>query len=204
MRLLRALMALQASKGAVSDADLEALAHSEGVPLYRLEGLRSFYPVFREQAGAPVQVQVCRDVDCRMAGGAGHCASIRNALIDSEHIEISEVSCIGLCDQAPAAMINDRPIGGTVDEIRDYATGAHALPEADPQARSWPTDPYESPSTHYDGFRRLLAESNPEAIIQPLKDADLRGLGGSSEERRVGRECALLIGLCWYLQKCCV
>jgi NADH:ubiquinone oxidoreductase subunit F (NADH-binding) len=173
-------MALQASKGAVSDADLEALAHSEGVPLYRLEGLRSFYPVFREQAGAPVQVQVCRDVVCRMAGGDRHCASIRNALSDSDSIEVSEVSCIGLCDQAPAAMINDSPVGGTVDEIRDYATGARALPEAGSQVRSWPTNPYESVHTHYDGFRRLLADKNPDAIIQTLKDAGLRGLGGAA------------------------
>src|SRR5690625_6083365 len=123
MRLLRVLMALQASKGAVGDADLEVLARREGVPLHHLEGLRSFYPVFREQAGAPVQVQVCRDVVCRLASGADRCQQVRLALRGRADVEVTEVSCIGLCDQAPAVMLDEQPLGGSLHDLCAYIEG---------------------------------------------------------------------------------
>lgn len=180
MRLLKALMALQAARGEVSDADLVELARSEGVPLHRLEGLRSFYPVFRRQAGAPLQVQVCRDVVCRLAGGSGHCQNIRDALRGRTDIEVTEVSCLGLCDQAPAAMINHQPVSGAADEIRDYALGVHQPPAAGAVIHSWPSDPYASVEARYGALRALLTDGNPDAVIQALKDAGLRGLGGAA------------------------
>ncbi|HEX5515718.1 MAG TPA: NAD(P)H-dependent oxidoreductase subunit E, partial [Gammaproteobacteria bacterium] len=180
MRLLKALMALQAARGEVGDADLEELARSEGVPLHRLEGLRSFYPIFRRQAGAPVQVQVCRDAVCRMAGGSGHCRNIQDALHRRADIEVTEVSCLGLCDQAPAAMINHQPVSGTVDEIRDYALGVRQPLTAATTMRRWPSDPYAAVGARYGALRTLLTDGDPDAVVQALKDAGLRGLGGAA------------------------
>lgn len=182
MRLLRTLMALQESQGAVSDEALRELSRAENVPLYRLEGLRSFYPVFREEPGAPVQVHVCRDVVCRMAGGASHCSEVREALSNREDVEVVEVSCLGQCDHAPAAAINDKPVEGSPEDIRDYVTGARPMPEepTTPSRASWPGDPYEGPGEHYGILRELVAGGNPDDVIQALKDSGLRGLGGAA------------------------
>ncbi|MEX0732413.1 MAG: NADH-ubiquinone oxidoreductase-F iron-sulfur binding region domain-containing protein [Aquisalimonadaceae bacterium] len=182
MRLLKALMALQESSGAVTDASLRELARAENVPLYRLQGLRSFYPVFRKEPGAPVQVQVCRDVVCRMAGGADHCHQVRAALSDRQDVEVTEVSCLGLCDQAPATAINEHPVQGTAARIRACATGDQPLPDAPmpDQAERGLTDPYRAAEEHYGSVRDLIDAGSPDAVIQALKDAGLRGLGGAA------------------------
>ncbi len=80
MELLTRMMELQESHGAVTDGHLRELSREMGIPLYRLEGLRGFYPVFRKEHGAPTRVQVCRDIACAMKGGAGHCAEVTAAL----------------------------------------------------------------------------------------------------------------------------
>ena len=68
MKLLQTMLALQEREGWLSDETLKQLAKETGEPLYRLEGLRSFYPVFQEKPGAKHVVEVCRDVVCRMQG----------------------------------------------------------------------------------------------------------------------------------------
>jgi NADH:ubiquinone oxidoreductase subunit F (NADH-binding) len=182
MRLLRAMMALQEVHGAVTDEALHALSEAEGVPLYRLQGLRSFYPVFRDKPGAPVQVHVCRDVVCRMKGGADHCQRVREALADRPEVEVTEVSCLGLCDQAPAAAINEHPVQGPPSAIREFALGADELPKAAASAvdHRWLTDPYEAAEQRYGTLRNLLQAGKAEDVIQALKDAHLRGLGGAA------------------------
>jgi len=181
MRLLRSMMALQKSQGAVSDAALKDFAHAENVPLHRLEGLRSFYPMFRAEPGAPTQVHVCRDVVCRMAGGSDHCKRVREALQGNAGVEVTEVSCLGLCDQAPAAVVNHTNVQGPAEAIRDYATGATPLPGPAPASGTrWPGNPYASPDEHYATLRQLLASGSGDDVIKALKDSGLRGLGGAA------------------------
>ena len=185
MDLLTRMMELQESHGAVSDGHLRELSREMRVPLYRLEGLRGFYPVFRKEPGAPTRVQVCRDIACAMKGGSGHCANVAAALKNSPGIEVEEVSCIGRCDSAPAAAVNEVPVSGDADAIAAYATGSNPLPADDPTGspRSWPTDPYPSEADRYGVLKGLLAETDPEAarreVIAVLKGSNLRGMGGA-------------------------
>lgn len=185
MRLLREMMRLQERAGAVTDADLRQLAQNEQVPLYRLEGLRSFYPVFLEQSGRPTQVAVCRDLVCRMHGGADHCARLRTALAEYDDIEVSEVSCLGRCDNAPAAVINDVPVCGNAEAVAAMAAdGAAPRPPAVVTPERWPTDPYEGPDARYATLCALLEQADSDAardrVIDTLKAADLCGLGGAA------------------------
>jgi len=183
MRLLKAMLALQEAKGAVTDADLQRLARDEGVPLHRLQGLRSFYPAFREQPGPPVQIQLCRDVVCRLAAGQDHCQRVRAAVGDRADVEVREVSCIGLCDQAPAMLLNGQPRRGRLEDVRACLGGTgsdSACVAGTTPARRWPTDPYASPQARYGSLRRLLAAGRPEEVIASLKQAALRGLGGAA------------------------
>lgn len=181
MRLLKAMLALQASEGAVTDAALRELARSEGVPLYRLQGLRSFYPVFREQPGKPIQVEVCRDLVCCMAVGADPAQRVREALADRGDVEVREVSCLGQCDRAPAAMFNHKPVVADAAALGASVSGEHPVPEpAPPPRRRWPTDPYDTSEARYGTLGALLTGNGSDAVIQALKDAGLRGLGGAA------------------------
>ena len=68
MELLRELMKLQEERGFLDHEVLRQLAKAKCVPLYRLEELVSFYPVFRRAPPAKTTVHVCRDVTCAMSG----------------------------------------------------------------------------------------------------------------------------------------
>ncbi len=193
MELLTRLMELQEHHGAVTDEMLRALSKERGVPLYRLEGLRSFYPVFRAQPGPKRQVKVCRDICCHMQGGAGFVERVRRAVGRdaggrNPRVQIEAVSCIGRCDSAPAATVNDIPVHGTAQEIAAFASGAKPLPGNEPAAapRRWPTDPYPAPAERYGALTRLLrggdaatAERGRDQVIATLKAAGLRGMGGA-------------------------
>ena len=189
MELLTRLLELQERHGAISDDRLRELAREQRVPLYRLEGLRGFYPVFRTQPGPATQVKVCRDICCHMQGGADFAERVRRAIGRNPAVEVQEVSCIGRCDGAPAATVNGIPVHGTARDIAAYATGARPLPSDEPASSppAWPTDPYGSPHEHYGALTRILkgaadpqqAHAQRERILATLKDAGLRGMGGA-------------------------
>ncbi len=189
MDLLRRMLALQHEHGAVDDAAMRALSREAGVPLYRLEGLRSFYPVSREQAGPAHTVRVCRDVVCRMRSGAGHPERLAAALADRADVAVEPASCLGLCDAAPACTVNDLPAPGTADGVRRMLDGDPEVAAPVRGGRRWPTDPYASPAQRYGvAAERLGAgcvqarppDAAADAIVEVLKAAALRGLGGAA------------------------
>jgi NADH:ubiquinone oxidoreductase subunit F (NADH-binding) len=183
------MMELQEAHGAVTDAMLRRLSKEARVPLYRLEGLRGFYPVFRSEPGARTQVRVCRDIACAMKGGAEHCRRVTSALRALPGVEVEEVSCLGRCETAPAATVNEVPVSGGPQAIADFAAGRTALPSYEPTRtpRHWPTDPYAGPRDRYGVLRRLLEGGDSVAdgerararVVDTLKASGLRGMGGA-------------------------
>jgi NADH:ubiquinone oxidoreductase subunit F (NADH-binding)/NADH:ubiquinone oxidoreductase subunit E len=173
-------------KGHVTNADLAALAERLGVPLYRLEGVVSFYPHFRRTPPPRVSIALCRDVSCRLAGGAGWCGSARAALQKVAGVEVREVSCIGRCDIAPAAAVNERPVcAASLDDLVALAKypPAHEDEPTPPRTfRRWPSDPYAEPDGHYGVLARLLEGGlglDADAVVAALEASGLRGMGGA-------------------------
>ncbi|HKI99740.1 MAG TPA: NADH-ubiquinone oxidoreductase-F iron-sulfur binding region domain-containing protein [bacterium] len=185
MDLLTRMMELQEARGAVTDEMLRQLSKELRVPLYRLEGLRGFYPVFRTQPGPKTHVQVCRDIACAMKGGEGHCVDVAKALQGLPDVEVEEVSCLGRCETAPAAAVNEVPVSGGPEVIAAFASGQRPLPSNEPThtPRHWPTDPYANERAHYTMLRRLLERSDVDAarteVVETLKASGLRGMGGA-------------------------
>jgi NADH:ubiquinone oxidoreductase subunit F (NADH-binding)/NADH:ubiquinone oxidoreductase subunit E len=184
MDLLDRMMELQERRGAVTDEDLHRLSGELRVPLYRLEGLRGFYPVFRARPGAPREVHVCRDLSCAMKAGGDFGRRVAAALKGSAKVEVHETSCLGRCDRAPAATVNGVPVTGTSEDIADYATGRQRLPPAEPtpNPRRWPTDPYARPEERYGVLKSVLAtgdDARRDQVLGILKASGLRGMGGA-------------------------
>jgi formate dehydrogenase beta subunit len=98
-------------------------------------------------------------------------------------IEIVEVSCLGRCDVAPAAAVDERPLAlGEVDAaVAAARRGERERTEAlrrDDERR--PNDPYEPGAERYRLLRRALAgDLRPESIVATLKQSGLRGMGGA-------------------------
>jgi formate dehydrogenase beta subunit len=181
--LIPALTAIQRRCGWLPREELVTLARDVRRPLYEIEGVISFYPHFRRSPPKGVQLAVCHDLTCWLHGSDERIAETRAKYGDDVDIEIVEVSCLGRCDVAPAAAVDERPLPLPQADaaIAAARAGEHARPEAlrrEDERR--PNDPYEPGADRYRLLRRaLVGDLRPEAIVATLKDSGLRGMGGA-------------------------
>ncbi len=181
MRLIRELERLQAERGHLDETCLRELSSRLGVPLYRLEGLVSFYPHFRTEPAPPVTISVCRDMSCHLAGPEHVAATLRKELAGKEGLAVEEASCLGCCELAPAARVNGHPC-----QLQDAAAFASSVPEGDPAPNGEKPgrlcDPYGEAERY--GVLRAALESpsstdEAERIVDALQRSGLRGMGGA-------------------------
>jgi NADH:ubiquinone oxidoreductase subunit F (NADH-binding)/NADH:ubiquinone oxidoreductase subunit E len=150
--LIPKLNAIQRERGWLPREELVALSRDERRPLYEIEGLISFYPHFRTDPPEGSEVAVCHDLSCWLAGQA--------ELPDG--VPVREVSCLGRCDQAPIAVVDEH------------------YPEVQRGEGTRPNDPYEPGGERYRVLRRALdGDLEREDVIAVLKDSELRGMGGA-------------------------
>jgi formate dehydrogenase beta subunit len=184
VNLLQELSDLQLRHGWLSDETLREFAQNTGTPLYQVQAVASFYPHYRRSPPPRATVAVCRDEACHLNGGRDFIAKVRAGLAAEKDVEVHEVSCLGRCERAPAACVDDVPLEGwSADDVVAAAKGASPLPADEPRAmsRRWPTDPYATPDERYGVLRGALADvaAARTRIPQTLKDANLRGMGGA-------------------------
>lgn len=180
--LIPALTEIQDRVGWLPRGELVSLAREVRRPLYEIQGLVSFYPHFRtEGPPPPVEIAVCRDLACWLNGGTDRLAELRRDFGDDPDVVIHEVSCLGRCDSAPACAVNDIPVPSMrAPEAVQAAKRGEAPHVAAAPTRRWPTDPYDSESDRYAVIRRALeGRLDPDAVVQILKDSNLRGMGGA-------------------------
>jgi NADH:ubiquinone oxidoreductase subunit F (NADH-binding)/NADH:ubiquinone oxidoreductase subunit E len=201
MNLINELKAIQERHGYLPEAELRAFSQRAIIPLYQIQAVASFYPHFRLQPGPKIDVKVCADLSCHLAGARQlrqaaerHAISILRTVPDSElrtvptsepTCAVGTVSCLGRCDQAPAVAINDTIYSG-VDEshlaslLEAFARGqVPNNPFVQQGAESPVIDPYNKESDRFTALRQLLTTRDVAAVIQTLKDSGLRGMGGA-------------------------
>ena len=177
MRLLRLLSDTQHERGCLSEATLRELSRTQNVPLHRFQQLVSFYPHFRTTPPPRVELSVCRDMSCWLAGGEE--CSKRLHELRSPDVEVHEVSCLGRCDMAPAAAMNGIPIPANKAPAW-IANPANAPSPRDGIASSWETDSRFTQIPPYATLERFRTMANPTAsMVSVLKESGLRGLGGA-------------------------
>jgi NADH:ubiquinone oxidoreductase subunit F (NADH-binding)/NADH:ubiquinone oxidoreductase subunit E len=182
MKLLRRLHELQEIHGYLTEDLLRGLAQSERVPLYRLQGLVSFYPHFRMTPPLRVEVSLCRDMACWLADGEACMARVRETLSDSTDVEVREVSCLGRCERAPAGTINGTTVSlHDVTAIRRWTTRPETIPLPNPQpTHGRRCDPYRTQEERYGVVRELQNDSSAgERLLAAVKEIKLRGMGGA-------------------------
>jgi formate dehydrogenase beta subunit len=180
--LIPALTAIQRRCGWLPREELVALSRDVRRPLYEIEGIVSFYPHFRTSPPKKVQLAVCHDLTCWLHGSDQRIAETKARYGEDVEIEIVEVSCLGRCDIAPAAAVDERPIRLADAEqiVADARGGTHGETHAERGEQRRPNDPYEPGEERYRVFRRALqGEPSSEEIVQILKDSELRGMGGA-------------------------
>jgi formate dehydrogenase beta subunit len=180
--LIPSLNVIQRQHGWLPREELVRLARETKRPLYEIEGLITFYPHFRLEPPARVEVTVCHDLSCWLHGCEEQIAGIRERFGDDVEIEVREVSCVGRCDIAPAATVQEQPlraseVAGAVEQAR---SGETPSPSQTTNRRTWPNDPYGASDGRYAAVREMLTgELTGERAIETLKDSELRGMGGA-------------------------
>jgi len=198
--IVQELHKIQHEFGYLPAPQLKALSERILQPLYRLHEVASFFPHFHLQPPPSVEVKVCCDMACHLAGGASliqHVQSIGEQ-IGGRKIAVTRASCLGHCDGAPAVSINDRIYWNKSGEQIEAMIREAAAQQ--PQAEQticgpgpkWQIDPYGG-ERRYDVIRRWCdawkADSDAnlpakrlrlgDPILKTLEAANLRGMGGA-------------------------
>jgi NADH:ubiquinone oxidoreductase subunit F (NADH-binding)/NADH:ubiquinone oxidoreductase subunit E len=173
------------------EGELRRLAERTGTPLHRLQEVASFFPHFHLEPPPAVEIRVCHDMACHQHGCALAKADLERDLapeIAAGRVAVRFASCLGRCDRPVAATVNDRlfaarPAGELSALARDAVAGRLPAADADsdyePHAnRPWRIDPYPA-AAGYDAVRAFVASFDRQRVIDELKVADLRGMGGA-------------------------
>jgi NADH:ubiquinone oxidoreductase subunit F (NADH-binding)/NADH:ubiquinone oxidoreductase subunit E len=180
VRLIPLLSEAQSRLGYLSADTLRELSKKHTIPLHRLQELVSFYPHFRTTPPPRVELTVCRDMSCWLAGGE-ECSRKLHEL-KSTDVEVHEVSCLGRCDQAPAAAVNGVPVpAADFERVKVWVAHPKSVPSPRPSPpRRWACDPYPKPEDRYATLNRARSTRDfTQTGIKTLKESGLRGMGGA-------------------------
>jgi NADH:ubiquinone oxidoreductase subunit F (NADH-binding)/NADH:ubiquinone oxidoreductase subunit E len=183
--VVEGLRAIQEKYGYIPEKELHDLAGRLKLPVYEVFGVATFYPHFRLQPPPKATIHVCTDLCCHLRFAGALLDDARAMAAADPTIEVRNCSCLGQCDGAPAALINDHPYAGqTRGQMLDLFRRAIAGEVLEHQhfhspAGPFKTDPYAAPDEHYAALKALVASGDFAGVVEKLKAADLRGMGGA-------------------------
>lgn len=205
-RMLDILRDAQDRYRCISPQIMTIVARQTGLTRVAVEGVASFYSFLSLTPKGRVTIRLCDDIIDRFAG----LAEVVQAFESELDIKVGQTSgdgafsleytpCIGMCDQAPAAMINDVVVTNlTADKARDIARSLKSgrTPEqlvstrfAELSAHERVTRMVENNIRHAGavllgpvpdnaGLKKSL-DLTPVQIVDQIEASGLRGCGGA-------------------------
>jgi [NiFe] hydrogenase diaphorase moiety large subunit len=205
-RMMDILRAVQAHCGGIDGAALETIAHATGTHRVEVESAASFYSFLSTRPQGKVVIRLCNDVIDQMAGAADVARAFEDELgirvgqtTPDGQITLTYTACLGLCDQAPAALVNDVPVTELSSDaarriVRDLrkhmdpnrlvhrlgdGNNAHDLVHAMVMNNLRQRGPVVfSAMSRGEAIRKALAIT-PVEVIRAIKTSRLRGRGGA-------------------------
>ena len=148
-RMMDIVRAVQERYGRVSGEAMDTIARQVGTHRVEVASVVSFYAFVSRRPQGRVVIRLCDDVIDRMSGAD----LVAEAFVEELGIDVGEITedgaiglertpCIGMCDQAPAALINDVVVTSlSTDKARDVV-------------------------------RRLREHGDPQRLVQTLGDGN--------------------------------
>jgi len=123
----------------------QAAAVMRVTPAY-LESVASFYDLLHTDPVGTHKVAVCTNISCWMRGGDELLAAFREAADEDPDFFVTGFECLGACDIAPMASIDERYFGPldaneAATAIEQLRAGADVLPEKALEKRPLPGGP---------------------------------------------------------------
>jgi len=125
--LIPCLHSIQKKRGYINEESMTFLAEELGVSRVDVYGVVSFYSMFTLNPQGRYVIRICASLSCYLKGSNNILTTLKKILgintgetTDDGKFTIEEVSCLGLCDKAPAMMINDKEyVNLTPDKVKD-------------------------------------------------------------------------------------
>lgn len=117
--------------GYIPEEAIRAIAAAVGVSNAEVYSVLSFYSFFSTEPRGRNIVRLCNTVSCEMKGAGEVLSAIEGELgiragetTPDRRVTLETTSCIGLCDESPAMLVNDTPHTRlTPDEARRIIAG---------------------------------------------------------------------------------
>ncbi|WP_020410526.1 NAD(P)H-dependent oxidoreductase subunit E [Hahella ganghwensis] len=212
-RMMDILWEIQDTLGCIDGEAMEYVAAETGSYRVEVEGVVTFYAFFATEPQGQFIIRLCEDIIDRHAG----MERVREAFEKALGIKTGQTTsdglfslhltpCIGMCDQAPAALINDmvvtRLTPSGVAKIVRILKKTRNLESLKPSAKDSPFKPGDGYNQHplidspVENNIRLAGEvllsayseeaglanalqHKPEDVVQMVLDSGLRGRGGA-------------------------
>ncbi len=205
-RMMDIVRAVQEKFGCVSSQALDTIARETATHRVEVEGVVTFYSFFSTKPKGKVVIRLCNDVVDRMMGLAAVAEAFEKELgigfgqtTKDGQITLEYTACIGLSDQAPAALINDVPVTyltpekvkAVVKVLKDtgdpralvnvYGDGnnAHPLVRSMVLNNIRKRGPVIFADLEEGAAIKKALEMSPKEVINEVKNARLRGRGGA-------------------------
>jgi [NiFe] hydrogenase diaphorase moiety large subunit len=142
--LIPVLQELQRRHATISDFAMQVLADELGIHPAEVYGVTSFYAFLRQPTRGRFVFRLCRTISCDLSGKSRVARQLENDLgigfgqtTADGRFGLEWANCLGMCDQGPALLVNDRVYtrvtAEQVHEIIDECKrtfGAHARQSA--------------------------------------------------------------------------
>ncbi|MFZ2098551.1 MAG: NADH-ubiquinone oxidoreductase-F iron-sulfur binding region domain-containing protein [Anaerolineales bacterium] len=192
-KILEILTALQEQRGHLDGAGISDIGGAMQTPPASVYGVASFYSMLNLNEKAENVVRVCDGPVCWLCGGSEARQEVEGAFAGRGDWKIERTSCLGLCDRAPAMLINDGQAGPYVlGSAGDIQSGWHGQMTDYSQPRKGEyrvmmanagvIDPDSLSSALEHGAYQALKsamERNPESVLSEVEASGLSGRGGA-------------------------
>ncbi len=205
-RLMDIVRSVHAEVGFMDDDSIDLVAQLVGAPRVEVESLVTFYSFFSKHKRGKMIIRLCNDVIDRM-NGADHVAEAFKKELGIDFgettsdgmITLEQTPCIGMSDQAPAALVNDEVFTYlSSDRVHEMVSTlrttenprklvhrlgdgnnahdlVHSMVHNNVRRRDQVVFGDYTPNA---GLRKALSMS-PVEVINEVKNARLRGRGGA-------------------------
>ena len=191
--ILEIFTTLQGSYGKLPQSVVEDVARAINISPANSYGVASFYSMLNLKEHAKNFIRVCDGPVCWLCGASDVRQNVEQAFSEQPGWKIERSSCLGLCDRAPAILVNGQQAGpfmpgsaagitqGWSGQPMDYSQprkGETRVMMAD--AGNIDPDSLNSALDHgaYQALQTVLKRS-PEAIISEVEASGLSGRGGA-------------------------
>ncbi len=172
--------------GQLSTPHLAALAQEMRLAQTEVYEVATFYhhfDVVREDTPggvvstvAPaITVRVCDGLSCEMAGAKDLLARLPDIL--GADVRVIAAPCIGRCEQAPAAVVGQHPVGNATVETVSAKVAAKTTTHVPEHFIDYAT--YQSHGGYALLQKCVDGGIDAETLIKTMEDSGLRGLGGA-------------------------